>query len=70
MTAVSYAEETPDSGAALGFGTSHGYLNVITNLADDLTRSTNRVETFQIKSKEEILAVRALTVATQDANQN
>lgn len=40
------------------FGTSLGYLNFIFSLSNDLSRSTNRVETYQLKGSPKILAMK------------
>jgi len=50
---------------ALAFGTSLGYINFILSLSEDLSRSTNRVETFQFKGQPKIMAIRGLVEEVQ-----
>ena len=49
VTAISYIEGNYHASGALVFGTSLGYLNFVLAVSEDMSRSTNRVETFILK---------------------
>ena len=49
VTAICYAEGNNQVNGCLAFGTSLGYLNFVFGVADDFSKASNRVETFQLK---------------------
>lgn len=53
--AISYIEGNNYANPALAFATSNGYINFILSMSDDLSRSTNRVETYKLKGKARIV---------------
>ena len=46
VAAICYVEGNNHAGGALAFCTAHGQINFVLFLQADLSRSTNRVETF------------------------
>ena len=60
--AISYIEGNNYANPALAFATSNGYINFILSMSDDLSRSTNRVETYKLKGKARIVQMKGLMV--------
>ena len=61
VSAISFIEGNNYANGAIAFATSNGFFNIILNLSDDLTRSTNRVETFILKGKhQKIVAMKGV----------
>lgn len=59
VTSISYIESRSDTDA-IAFGTSNGFISVVLKMNEDLTKASNRVETFYIPNKERINCVRGL----------
>lgn len=59
VTSICYVESRSDTDA-IAFGTSNGFISVVLKLNEDLTKASNRVETFYIPNKERINCVRGL----------
>ena len=49
VTSICYIDGNSHANGALAFATSLGQINFVLCLLDDLSRSTNRVETFVLK---------------------
>lgn len=60
VTAVCYIEGNSHADGALAFATALGQINFILSLSDDLSRSTNRVETFILKGQPKVIAMRGM----------
>ena len=72
MTAICHLEGNNHSSGALAFATAHGQLNFVLSLSADLSRSTNRVETFTLKpcQRSPIISMRGLLIETSSATEN
>ena len=70
VTAICYIEGNSHACGALAFGTSLGYINFILSLSDDLSRSTNRVETFILKGQPKIISMRGLLMEAHSGKEN
>lgn len=64
VTSICYIESQTDT-EAIGFGTSNGFFSVVLKLNEDLSKSSNRVETFYIPNKERINCVKGLCMQVQ-----
>ena len=64
VTSICYVESHTDTDA-IAFGTSNGFISVVLKLNEDLTKASNRVETFYIPNKERINCVRGLCMQAQ-----
>ena len=51
---------------AIAWGTSNGFFSVVLKLNDDLSKSSNRVETFYIPNKEKINCIKGLIMQVQE----
>ena len=72
MTAICHLEGSSHSNGALAFATAHGQINFVLSLSNDLSRSTNRVETFMLKpaQRSAIVAMRGLLLETDSEKEN
>ena len=70
VTAVCYIEGTSHADGALAFATALGQINFILSLSDDLSRSTNRVETFILKGQPKVIAMRGMIAEVQSDKEN
>ena len=53
VTSICYVDSSENK-EALAWGTSNGFLSIVLKLNEDLSKSSNRVETFYIPNKEKI----------------
>ena len=70
VTAICYIEGNSHANGALAFATSHGYINFILSLSDDLSRSTNRVETFILKGQPNVISMKGLLMESHSEKEN
>ena len=69
VTSICYVDSQNDN-EAIAFGTSNGFFSVVLKLNEDLSKSSNRVETFYIPNKERINCIKGLCMQIQkDENQ-
>ena len=59
VTSICYVDSNNDN-EAIAFGTSNGFFSVVLKLNEDLSKSSNRVETFYIPNKEKINCIKGL----------
>ena len=53
VTSICYIDSSENK-EALAWGTSNGFFSIVLKLNEDLSKSSNRVETFYIPNKEKI----------------
>ena len=68
VTSICYVDSS-NNNEAIGWGTSNGFFSVVLKLNEDLSKSSNRVETFYIPNKERINCVRGLCMQIQKDEQ-
>ena len=68
VTSICYVDSQNDN-EAIAFGTSNGFFSVVLKLNEDLSKSSNRVETFYIPNKERINCIKGLCMQIQKDEQ-
>ena len=65
VTSICYVDSNENK-EAIAWGTSNGFFSVVLKLNDDLSKSSNRVETFYIPNKEKINCIKGLIMQVQE----
>ena len=68
VTSICYVDSNNDN-EAIAFGTSNGFFSVVLKLNEDLSKSSNRVETFYIPNKEKINCIKGLCMQMKKDDQ-
>ena len=74
VTSFCYLKETAHSKAAIGFGTSKGFINFVLSIGQDLTRYYSAVESYrklqEDKKTENVKQIISMTALTIEDNES